>query len=76
MRDHVTLGTAIARPDAQASLPMSLPWLTFMDEKCSESYRPPVSCHAQQKTKNRPDCQSPSPSTMCPELAHFYPVRV
>jgi len=51
MQDHYTLATAIDRQDAQSSLPISLPSLSFVDENCSESYRPPISCHAHQKTK-------------------------
>ena len=51
MQDHDKLASAIARQHAQASLPMSLPWLAFIAEKCSESYRPPVSCRARKRRK-------------------------
>jgi len=54
MRDHVTLATANANQDAQASLPISLPWLIVMAEKCSEPHRPPVSCRALQKQEISP----------------------
>jgi len=70
------LATASDRQYSQASFPISLFWLALMAAEGSQSYRQPVSCRARRKTKNRPVCQSPSPSTMCPELAPCSPVFV
>jgi len=75
-RPSHALATAIARKAAQASVSISLPWLNFMADKCFELYRPPVSCPARLKTRNPLVCESPSPSTVCPLLAHSYQVCV